>query len=102
MANVCHRLDATDPHDHLAGLVADGTGDLGGPVAYLIGERLGPFTVYTSQLLTPDGSYTGLDGDNALIITYARDIDGDDWLRRPATSGRRRAFCSRSRRVKPG
>ncbi|CAH3302769.1 hypothetical protein AH0328V1_2504 [Enterobacter cloacae] len=38
----------------------------------------GPFTVYTSQLLTPDGSYTGLDGDNALIITYARDIDGDD------------------------
>lgn len=51
---------------------------LGGPVAYLIGERLGPFTVYTSQLLTHDGSYTGLDGDNALIITYARDIDGDD------------------------
>ncbi|EPA9093832.1 TPA: hypothetical protein ACPFLJ_001016 [Enterobacter hormaechei] len=38
----------------------------------------GPFTVYTSQLLTPDGSYTRLDGDNALIITYARDIDGDD------------------------
>lgn len=38
----------------------------------------GPFTVYTSQLLTLDGSYTGLDGDNALIITYARDIDGDD------------------------
>ena len=38
----------------------------------------GPFTVYTSQLLTPDGSYTGLDGDNALINTYARAIDGDD------------------------
>jgi len=38
----------------------------------------GPFTVYTSQLLTPDGSYTGTDSDNALIITYARDIDGDD------------------------
>ncbi|MCU3617463.1 hypothetical protein N8V88_31160, partial [Enterobacter hormaechei subsp. oharae] len=38
----------------------------------------GPFTVYSSQLLTPDGRYTGLDGDNALIITYARDIDGDD------------------------
>ena len=62
----------------------------------------GPFTVYTSQLLTPDGSYKGLDGDNALIITYARDIDGDDRSRRPATSGRRRAFCNRSRRVKPG
>lgn len=29
VANVCHRLDATDPHDHLAGLVADGTGDPG-------------------------------------------------------------------------
>lgn len=28
--------------------------------------------------LTPDGSYTGTDSDNALIITYARDIDGDD------------------------
>ena len=40
----------------------------------------GPFTVYTSQLLTPDGSYTGTDSDKALIITYARDIDGDDLL----------------------
>lgn len=29
VADVCHRLDATDPHDHLAGLVADGAGDPG-------------------------------------------------------------------------
>lgn len=38
----------------------------------------GPFTVYTSQLLTPDGRYRGSDHDNALIITYARDIDRDE------------------------
>ena len=35
----------------------------------------GPFTVYTSQLLTPDGRYDGEKGDRALLITYARDID---------------------------
>ena len=38
----------------------------------------GPFTVYTSRLLTPDGRYAGIDSDNALIITYARDIDRDE------------------------
>ncbi|NIF31207.1 hypothetical protein F3J29_03505 [Enterobacter sp. Cy-643] len=35
----------------------------------------GPFTVYTSQLRTPDGRYQGLTQDQALIITYKRDID---------------------------
>ena len=38
----------------------------------------GPFTVYTSQLRTPEGRYSGENGDRALIITYARDIDRDD------------------------
>lgn len=38
----------------------------------------GPFTLYTSQLLTPDGRYRGMSRDNALIITYARDIDRDE------------------------
>ncbi|EFC57498.1 TPA: hypothetical protein ACNFPD_001065 [Enterobacter cancerogenus] len=38
----------------------------------------GPFTLYTSQLLTPDGRYRGMSRDNALIITYARDIDSDE------------------------
>lgn len=38
----------------------------------------GPFTVYTSQLLTPDGRYTGENRDQALVITYARDIDRKD------------------------
>ena len=37
----------------------------------------GPFTVYTSQLRTPDGRYSR-DQDQALIITYARDIDRDE------------------------
>lgn len=37
----------------------------------------GPFTVYTSQLRTPDGRYGGLTQDQALIITYKRDIDSD-------------------------
>jgi uncharacterized glyoxalase superfamily metalloenzyme YdcJ len=32
----------------------------------------GPFTVYTSQLRTPDGRYRAADQDQALIITYAR------------------------------
>jgi hypothetical protein len=34
----------------------------------------GPFTVYTSQLRTPDGRYAGPAQDQALIITYKRDI----------------------------
>ena len=35
----------------------------------------GPFTVYTSQLRTPDGRYGQENASQALIITYARDID---------------------------
>ncbi|WP_313627257.1 hypothetical protein [Kosakonia sp.] len=38
----------------------------------------GPFTVYTSQLRTPDGRYSGPEQDQALIITYLRDIDRDE------------------------
>lgn len=38
----------------------------------------GPFTVYTSQLRTPDGRYSGPDRDQALIITYQRDIARDE------------------------
>lgn len=38
----------------------------------------GPFTVYTSQLLTPDGRYGQGNPNQALIITYARDIDRDE------------------------
>lgn len=38
----------------------------------------GPFTVYTSQLRTPDGRYDRENQDQALIITYARDIDRDE------------------------
>lgn len=38
----------------------------------------GPFTVYTSQLLTPDGRYGGANGNCALVITYARDIDREE------------------------
>ncbi|HDY7259923.1 TPA: hypothetical protein RRE56_005344 [Klebsiella pneumoniae] len=35
----------------------------------------GPFTVYRSQLRTPNGRYDGPQQDRALIITYQRDID---------------------------
>ena len=35
----------------------------------------GPFTVYQSQLRTPNGRYDGPQQDRALIITYRRDID---------------------------
>lgn len=38
----------------------------------------GPFTVYSSQLRTPDGRYARPGEDQALIITYARDIDKDE------------------------
>ncbi|EPF0314017.1 hypothetical protein ACSN7O_001314 [Enterobacter chuandaensis] len=38
----------------------------------------GPFTVYTSQLRTPDGRYRAEEPGLALIITYARDIDRDE------------------------
>lgn len=37
----------------------------------------GPFTLYSSQLLTPEGRYDGLNQDQALIITYQRDISGN-------------------------
>lgn len=40
----------------------------------------GPFTVYTSQLLTPQGRYIAADKDQALIITYARDITRDELI----------------------
>lgn len=35
----------------------------------------GPFTIYTSQLRTADGRYHGLNEDQALIITYQRNIE---------------------------
>lgn len=38
----------------------------------------GPFSVYTSQLRTPDGRYSGLAQDQALIITYKRSIDREE------------------------
>lgn len=38
----------------------------------------GPFTVYTSQLRTPDGRYDGPHQDRALIITYQRSINRDE------------------------
>lgn len=41
----------------------------------------GPFTVYTSQLYTPDGRYIGREQDQALIITYKRDIDRDELVK---------------------
>ena len=41
----------------------------------------GPFTVYTSQLRTPQGRYIAADQDQALIITYARDITRDELVR---------------------
>lgn len=40
--------------------------------------RWGPFTLYTSQLRTPDGRYSGSEQDRALIITYKRDIARED------------------------
>ncbi|WP_041164545.1 chalcone isomerase family protein [Dickeya parazeae] len=39
--------------------------------------RFGPFSVYRSQLRTPDGRYSGLQQDQALIITYQRHIDSE-------------------------
>ena len=38
----------------------------------------GPFTVYTSQLRTPQRRYIAADQDQALILTYARDITRDE------------------------
>lgn len=38
----------------------------------------GPFTVYTSQLLTPNGLYDGPKQNQALIITYQRNISRDE------------------------
>ncbi|MBB1201813.1 hypothetical protein EGM70_16145 [Enterobacteriaceae bacterium 89] len=38
----------------------------------------GPFTVYHSQLFTPDGHYRTASSDQALVITYLQNIDRDD------------------------
>lgn len=38
----------------------------------------GPFMVYTSELRTPDGRYSGQEQDQALIITYTRHIDREE------------------------
>ena len=38
----------------------------------------GPFTLYTSQLLTPEGRYEALNQDRALIITYQRKISSNE------------------------
>lgn len=38
----------------------------------------GPFSVYHSQLRTPDGRYIGLQQDQVLIITYQRSITRDE------------------------
>ncbi len=53
------------PRRRLAGLAPRRRGDL----------TWGPFTVYHSQLRTPNGRYDGPQQDRALIITYRRDID---------------------------
>ncbi|SNY72682.1 hypothetical protein SAMN02744775_02826 [Enterobacter sp. CC120223-11] len=40
----------------------------------------GPFTVYHSQLFTPDGRPGGPGSDRALVITYLRDVDREDLI----------------------
>ncbi|MFI8417595.1 hypothetical protein ACQKDS_17620 [Serratia sp. NPDC078593] len=40
--------------------------------------KWGPFTVYHSQLRSPDGHFHGLRHSQALIITYQRSIDRTD------------------------
>lgn len=37
----------------------------------------GPFTLYSAQVLTPDGRYNSADQDLALVITYQREIDSE-------------------------
>jgi ethanolamine utilization microcompartment shell protein EutL len=45
VADVRRRLDPTDPHRALPGWVLATAATLGGPVAYLIGARLGAMTL---------------------------------------------------------
>ncbi|KEY59737.1 hypothetical protein [Serratia sp. DD3] len=40
----------------------------------------GPFKIYDSQLRLPEGHYAGPLADQALIITYRRNIDSDDLI----------------------
>ncbi len=51
MADVRRRLDPTDPHRDASRLGAGHGGDLGGPVAYLIGARLGAMTLLVPTAL---------------------------------------------------
>ena len=40
----------------------------------------GPFTVYHSQLFTPEGQYKTANQDRALVITYQQNIDRSDLI----------------------
>ncbi len=61
----------------------------------------GPFTVYTSQLRTPDGRYSR-DQDQALIITYARDIDRDELVGATRDQWQAQGILAQDRKAKPG
>lgn len=62
----------------------------------------GPFTVYTSQLRTPDGRYRAADQDQALIITYARDIERDELVEATRDQWQAQGILQRSRKAKAG
>lgn len=62
----------------------------------------GPFTVYTSQLRTPDGRYGRENQDQALIITYARDIDRDELVEATRDQWQAQGSCNGNPEVKPG
>lgn len=55
----------------------------------------GPFTLYTSRLLTPDGRYTGPEQDRALLITYQRDISRDDLVEATRDQWQAQGFLER-------
>ncbi|MFD2178200.1 chalcone isomerase family protein [Veronia pacifica] len=64
----------------VASEIADDSGWQAWPIVGEASLSWGFWTIYDSQLATPDGQYLGSAGPLALKITYRRDIDGEDLL----------------------
>lgn len=62
----------------------------------------GPFTVYHSQLRTPNGRYDGPQQDRALIITYQRDIDREALVDATRDQWQAQGILQQEPRSKPG
>lgn len=98
VANVCHRLDAPDPHDHLAVMVADGAGDSGRTGSlpdrraswghYVSGADLYRRQLDVPRLAGADAVFPPVDGETTMrnlvlmlaLSVFTCTVQAADWL----------------------